>query len=78
MESVLKDFEYLIQKGLNNKMPLEAKLIILGQIIYAVEREDLTIEEGWELEKMLGGRQQHENALEYAIFGDAQETVAPS
>ena len=76
MESTFKDFEEIIQQGLQNNMPHDAKLIILGQIIYAVTRDELSIEEGWQLEKMLGGREQWEQAIEYAIFGDVQESVS--
>ncbi|MDF0557021.1 hypothetical protein [Kamptonema sp. UHCC 0994] len=32
--------------------------------------------QGWQLEKMLGGRKQWEQAIEYAIFGDVQESVS--
>lgn len=76
MESTFKDFEEIIQRGLQNNMPRDANLIILGQIIYAVTRNELSIEEGWQLEKMLGGREQWEQAIEYAILGDIQESVS--
>ena len=72
MESTLKDFEEIIERGLQNNMPYDAKLIIMGQIIYAVTPDELSIEEGWELENMLGGREQWEQAFEYAILGDIQ------
>lgn len=76
MESKFKDFEEIIQQGLQNNMPRYAKLIILGHIIYAVTRNELSLEEGWQLEKMLGGREQWEQAIEYAILGDVQESVS--
>ncbi len=38
MAIVFKEFQELIERGLQNNMPQEAKLIILGQILYAVTR----------------------------------------
>ncbi|HAT14675.1 MAG TPA: thiazole synthase, partial [Microcoleaceae bacterium UBA11344] len=69
MEDVFNEFEEVIQTGLKNNMPRDAKLITVGQIIYAVTRDELTNKEGWRLEEMLGGRTQWEDALEYSIFG---------
>jgi thiazole synthase len=54
-------------------MPQEAKLIILGQILYAVTRDELTNQEGWQLEELLGEREQWKDALSYAIFGNELE-----
>ncbi|WP_323293816.1 hypothetical protein [Crocosphaera sp. XPORK-15E] len=70
MESVFKDFEYTISEGLKHLMPLESKLIILGQMHYAMERGDLTIKEVEKLEELLGvGLKNYRQAMEYAVFG---------
>ncbi len=70
MESVFKDFEYTIKEGLKNQMPIESKLIILGQMHYAMERGDLTIKEVEKLEELLGvGLQNYRQEMEYAVFG---------
>jgi thiazole synthase len=73
MAIVFEEFQELIERGLQNNMPQEAKLIILGQIIYAVTRDELSNQEGWQLEEMLGGREQWKDALSYAIFGNELE-----
>jgi thiazole synthase len=73
MAIVFEEFQELIERGLQNNMPQEAKLIILGQILYAVTRDELSNQEGWQLEEMLGGREQWKDALSYAIFGNELE-----
>jgi thiazole synthase len=73
MAVVFEEFKELIERGLQNNMPQEAKLIILGQILYAVTRDELTNQEGWQLEDLLGGREQWKDALGYAIFGNELE-----
>jgi hypothetical protein len=74
MDSVFSDFEYTIKEGLNNQMPLESKLIIVGQMHYAMERGDLTIKEVEKLEEILGvGIKNYRKAMEYAVFGYAEE-----
>jgi thiazole synthase len=70
MESVFKDFESTIKEGLKNKMPIESKLILLGQMHYAMERGDLTIKEVENLEELLGvGLKNYRQEMEYAVFG---------
>ena len=73
MVIVFEEFKQLIERGLQNNMPPEAKLIILGQILYAVTRDELTNQEGWQLEELLGGREQWKDALNYAIFWNELE-----
>lgn len=73
MANVFEEFKELIEQGLQNNMPQESKLIILGQILYAVTRDELTNQQGWQLEEMLGGRKQWKDALNYAIFGNELE-----
>lgn len=46
MAIVFDEFKELIEQGLHNNMPQEAKLIILGQILYAVTCDELTNQEG--------------------------------
>ncbi|WP_224412175.1 hypothetical protein [Oscillatoria salina] len=55
-------------------MPLESKLILLGQIHYAMERGDLTIKEAEKLEERLGiGLKNYQREMEYAVFGELEE-----
>ncbi|MEG4009576.1 thiazole synthase [Microcoleus sp. Pol11C1] len=70
MGSVFQEFEEIVNSGIKNNMPRDARLIIVGEILYAVTRDELTNKEGWLLENMLGGREEWEKGLEYAIFGD--------
>lgn len=70
MENIFNDFKDLIKRGQQNKMSHNAKLIILGQILYAVSRNELTNKQAWELEEMLGERQEWEADLAYVIFGE--------
>jgi thiazole synthase len=75
METTFENFKDRIERSKINKIPRDAKLIILGQILYAVTRNELSEKQGWELEEMLGGREEWEDALAYAIFGEAKENV---
>ena len=73
MERVFNNFYYTILEGLKNEMPIKSKLIILGQIYYAMERGDLTIKELDELEKLLGvGLKNYRQQMEYAVFGNLE------
>ncbi|MEG4851881.1 thiazole synthase [Microcoleus sp. B5-D4] len=78
MGSVFQEFEEIVNNGIKNNMPRDARLIIVGEILYAVTRDELTNKEGWLLENMLGGREEWEKGLEYAIFGDPKHGhIAP-
>jgi thiazole synthase len=70
MASIFEDFQDLINRGQQNNMTRDAKLIILGQILYAVTRNELTNQQAWKLEEMLGNRQDWEADLAYVIFGE--------
>jgi hypothetical protein len=70
MDRIFDNFEYTIKLGLENNMPLESKLILVGQIHYAMERGDLTIKEVDKLEDLLGvGVKTHKREMEFAVFG---------
>lgn len=74
MDRVFNNFKYTIELGLKNQMPIEAKLILLGQIHYAMERQDLTIKEVEALENLLGiGIKNYQKEMEYAVFGELDE-----
>ena len=75
MKTIFDNFKDRIERGKIKKIPRDAKLIILGQILYAVTRNELSEKQGWELEEMLGGRDEWEDALAYAIFGEGKEMV---
>jgi thiazole synthase len=72
MDKVFESFNELIETGLANNMPRDAKLIILGQIINAMARNEITIKQAYKLEDMIGGREQFSEALSYAIFGSLE------
>ena len=72
MGSVFQEFEEIVNSGIKNNMPRDARLILVGEILYAVTRDELSNKEGWLLENMLGGREEWEKGLEYAIFGDSK------
>lgn len=72
MERVYNNINYVIERGLERGMTAEAKLILLGQMHYAMTRGDLTIREVRKLEKALGtGLEDHGEAMSFAVFGDA-------
>jgi hypothetical protein len=74
MDRVFNNFKYTIELGLKNQMPIESKLILLGQIHYAMERQDLTIKEVEALENLLGiGLKNYQREMEYAVFGETDE-----
>ena len=74
MDIVFNNFKYTIELGVKNQMPLESKLILLGQIHYAMERRDLTIKEVEKLEDLLGiGLNNYQKEMEYAVFGELDE-----
>jgi hypothetical protein len=74
METVFNDFEYTIKEGIKNQMPFESKLIIVGQMHYAMERGDLTIKEVEKLEEVLGvGIKNYRKEMEYAVFGYSED-----
>jgi hypothetical protein len=76
MVDVFKDFEYIIQQGKIKSMPSESKLLILGQMHYAMKRGDLTVSEIDALEKILGvGIGKYKKAIEFALFGEADEAA---
>lgn len=53
MESIFNSFKERIVLGLKNQIPIESRLIILGELIYATERQDLTPKQARELEELL-------------------------
>jgi len=76
MDSVFEEFKERIEQGLAHQMPRDAKLIILGQILYAVTRDELTNQQAWQLEELLGGREQWQDGLTDAVLGSDPEAQA--
>jgi hypothetical protein len=73
MESIFSSFQERIKLGLQNNIPIEARLIILGEVIYAAERQDISPKQARDLEELLGLSQFFQNYLmirEQAIFGE--------
>ncbi len=73
MDNIFNSFQERIQLGTKNNIPLESRLIILGEIIYATEKQDLTPKQARELEIMLNLIKFIPNYLivrEQAIFGE--------
>lgn len=73
MENIFNSFKERIQLGIKNNIPLESRLIILGEIIYASERQDITPKQARELEEFLNLGNFIANytmVREQAIFGE--------
>jgi hypothetical protein len=68
------DFKETIALALQNNMPLNAKLILVGRISYALECGELTLKEAKELEDMMGGRDQWQDAYEMALSGSVESS----
>jgi hypothetical protein len=74
MENAFNNFEYIIKEGIKNNMPEMSKILILGQMHYAMGRGDLTIRQVEELEAMLGySLKNYKRELEYALAGSSEE-----
>ncbi|HAZ48154.1 MAG TPA: hypothetical protein DDW76_07010 [Cyanobacteria bacterium UBA11369] len=73
MDSIFSSFQARIELGIKNNIPVECRLIMLGEIIYATEREDLTPKQARELEALLKLADIVRNyaaVREQAIFGE--------
>lgn len=80
MERNFNSIKERIELGIKNKIPVESKLIMLGEIVYATERQDLTPKEARELEVLLNLEESivdYKIIRELAIFGElvSVETV---
>ncbi len=74
MENAFNNFEYIIKEGIKNNMPEMSKILILGQMHYAMGRGDLIIRQVEELEAMLGySLKNYKRELEYALAGSSEE-----
>ncbi|PSF36311.1 hypothetical protein C7H19_13490 [Aphanothece hegewaldii CCALA 016] len=70
---MFNSFKEKINLGWQNQIPLEAKLILLGEVIYATERQDLTPKQARELEELLDLSkfiQDYSKIREQAILGE--------
>ncbi len=73
MDDIFNSFKERIELGIKNNMPVESRLIMVGEIIYAAERRDLTPLQARELEILLNLSeimQNYEVVREQAIFGE--------
>ncbi|MBO3462622.1 hypothetical protein G7B40_002345 [Aetokthonos hydrillicola Thurmond2011] len=73
MEKIFNSIKERIQTGIKNNIPLESRLMMAGEIVYAAERKDLTPKEARTLEAMLSlneNIQDYEAVREQAIFGE--------
>ncbi|MCU0543742.1 MAG: hypothetical protein MUE44_16430 [Oscillatoriaceae cyanobacterium Prado104] len=73
MENLFSSFKERIELGIKNNIPVEARLIVLGELIYAAERRDLTPKEARELEALLRLPEilkNYQAIREQAIFGE--------
>lgn len=50
---IYEDMKERIQTGVNNRFPVESRLIMLGQVSYAAVRGEITLRQADELEAML-------------------------
>ncbi|MFB2876572.1 hypothetical protein [Floridanema aerugineum] len=73
MEKNFNNIKQRIELGIKNNIPVESKLIMLGEIVYATERQDLTPKEARELEALLNLEESikdYKIIRELAIFGE--------
>ncbi|MEG4507097.1 hypothetical protein QUA81_27325 [Microcoleus sp. F6_B4] len=73
MENLFNSFKERIELGITNNIPVEARLIVLGELIYAAERRDLTPKQARELEALLRLSEilkNYQAIREQAIFGE--------
>ncbi|MEG4324591.1 hypothetical protein QUB37_13490 [Microcoleus sp. AT3-A2] len=73
MENLFNSFKERIELGIKNNIPVEARLIVLGELIYAAERRDLTPKQARELEALLRLSEilkNYQAIREQAIFGE--------
>lgn len=54
MESAFNSIKERVELGVRNNIPVESRLIMLGEILYAVGRGDLIPKQAHELENLLG------------------------
>jgi len=73
MDKIFDSIKERIELGLKNNIPVESKLMMAGEIVYAAERQDLTPKEARKLEELLGLSAVIKNypaVREQAIFGE--------
>lgn len=73
--AIFLDMKDRIETGITNNFPTQSRLIMLGQISYAVGRGDITINQGRELEELLGLQELIENysqIREMGFWGDLE------
>lgn len=73
MDNIFHSFRERINLGIKNNIPVEARLIMLGELIYATERKDLTPKQARELETLLRLSEilkNYDAIREQAIFGE--------
>ena len=78
MQTFYPNFLDIVRSARANPLWSEsAKLILFGRIAYAVERGDLTVEEGHKLMDMMeqGIRKRYDVPLQLAMFGENEEQL---
>lgn len=54
MDNAFDSLKERVELGVKNKIPVESRLIMLGEIIYALGRQDIIPKQARELEELLG------------------------
>ena len=73
MDKIFNSIKERIDLGIKNNLPVESRLIMLGEIVYATERQDLTPKQAQELEALLKLDESignYSTVRELAIFGE--------
>lgn len=73
MANAFEDLRETVESAVAHSADRDARLILVGQISYAVVAGDITPNQGEELEAKLGKREEWKDALEMALFGDVQK-----
>lgn len=77
MDENFNEIKERVETGLRNNIPFQPRLIMLGEIVYAVERGDMTPNQGRQLEELLGLREildDYEQIREQGFFGELIST----
>lgn len=78
MEKIFNSIKERIEMGIKNNIPLESRLMMAGEIVYAAERKDLTPKEARILEALLKLEEtikDYSLVREQAIFGELIDNI---
>ena len=81
MDNAFDSIRERIELGIKNNIPIESRLIMLGEIIYALGRQDLIPKQARELENLLclaDDIKNYPTVRELAFFGELTDNIQES